>query len=334
MDWINFFQSRGVHFRTAGPNTAQGNVTIHCPWCGLDDPSEHLSVSTEGKGFRCWRKPEHSGKNPAKLIQAILSCSWEQAISIAGHRKTLPDSVLSRVKGALSTRDDPYEQNKLTLPKEFKPFQDKPSFKPFRTYLNNRGFSDLQISDATSQYGIYYVTQGYFRGRIIFTVVKDGQLCGWTGRTIYDQEIVRYSTLTTKPEKAKSRGETPAKNPIGHYLLFYDLLLDNAADTLFLCEGPFDAWRVNVLGKNLGVAATCFFTNTPSKYQINLLHELAAHYDNTYLVLDVGMFSKSLKIAQDFSAIGIKRIEMLPGVKDPGELKSEKQLAKMLAVVR
>ena len=97
MDWINFFQSRNIHFVDSGANVVRGNVACRCPWCGGNDPSEHMSINLEGKGFRCWRQPLHSGKNPAKLIQALLNCSWDQANQIAGQTKSLPNDFMSKV---------------------------------------------------------------------------------------------------------------------------------------------------------------------------------------------------------------------------------------------
>src|SRR5271157_5295521 len=100
-DWVSFLETNQIPYVTSGPSVTKSHVACHCPWCGVDDPSEHLSISLIGQGFRCWRQPLHSGKNPAKLIQALLGCSWEQANNLAGNAKTLPTDFLSKMKASL-----------------------------------------------------------------------------------------------------------------------------------------------------------------------------------------------------------------------------------------
>ena len=331
MNWIEFFDSKRIHYLTSGPNVARGNVVCHCPFCGADDPSEHMSINLDGKGFRCWRNPAHSGKNPARLIQALLGCSWEQASKLAGHEKTLPSDFLGKLKAAFTKPEKLEHKSKLKLPAEFKTFSNKPSALPFWAYLKARGFSyddGLKAND----YGIYYASQGNYKGRIVFTVTVDNELVGWTGRTIYKSDQVRYKTLTHDQEKADERGEIPAPAPISDYLLFHDRLDAARYGTLVLCEGPFDAWRVNLLGNSIAVAATCFFTSTLSKNQLNRLHSILPRFGRKVLLLDEGTFTKAARIRSDLAALDVE-VRRLTEHKDPGELLSTKELKKVLAVV-
>lgn len=333
MDWIAFFQSNNIHYITSGPNTARDHISTHCVWCGASDESEHLSVSLSGKGFRCWRQPQHSGRNPAKLIQALLNCSWEQANVIAGHEKSLPNDFMQKVKSSLLKQVVETKKNKLELPIEFKQFTILPSGRIYVDYLRSRNFTDENIFVDTKKYGIYYASQGLYKGRVIFSIIQSYKLVGWTGRTIFPSEQVRYKTLTHDLEKAKERGEFPAPNPISYYLLFHDRLMSSNANTIVLCEGPFDAWRVNLLGESLGVVATCFFTSMLSEQQLNLLHEILPKFENKYLLLDEGTFSKAARIRSDLVALDVIVKRLSQGVKDPGELRSTKQLKEMLAIV-
>ena len=321
-DWISFFESNRIHYVASGPNTSKNQIGIRCPFCGVNDPSEHMSINLEGKGFRCWRQPLHSGKNPTKLIQALLNCSWEQAASIAGQSKSLPNDFMNKVRSSINKQEIVERPNNLKLPKEFKLFSTLPSCKPYLSYITKRGFDAFDAYE----YGVYYASQGNYKGRVIFTIDFNKELVGWTGRTIYPSEMIRYKTLTHDLEKE----DNPAPAPISHYLLFYDRIVDVDADTIVLCEGPFDAWRLNVLGETIGVIATCFFTSTLSKQQLNLLHDLLPKFKNRYLLLDENTFSKAARIRADLIALGVEVKRLPAGVKDPGDLRTTKELQNIL----
>lgn len=331
MDWLGFLQTNNIHYATSGPNVAKNHVCIHCIWCGSSDEGQHLSISLTGQGFRCWRQPRHAGRNPAKLIQALLNCSWDQAEQLAGQAKTLPNDFLNKVKASIIKSDISPRVAYPKIPLEFKPLSPKPSCRPFVDYLRRRSFTDQNIFEDTVDYDIYYAKQGNYRGRIVFTIWHEGKLCGWTGRTVYDQEQLRYKTLTSDAEKAKDNGEIAAPNPVSYYLLFSDLIQERDADTLVLVEGPFDAWRVNLLGESIGAAATCFFTSTLSREQLNLLHALRPKFKKCVLLLDQNTFTKAARIKSDMAALDIS-VKRLPAtIKDPGEIKSVKELQMVLA---
>lgn len=329
MNWLDFFQNNGIHYRTSGANVSAGGAVIHCPWCGQADQSEHLVVSLEGKGFKCWKSRQHAGRNPAKLIQALLNCSWEQATSLAGQQRTLPNDFMNKVRASIEKPKEVERPNNLKIPPEFKRFTKLPSCRMYLEYINRRGFT---IKDA-EDFGVYYASTGPYKGRVLLTIYHEGKLCGWTGRTVFPTEELRYKSLTSKVDKAKETGEEPAPKPIGHYLLFRDYIVNSDAETIVMCEGPFDAWKVNVLGKHLGAVATCFFTNTPSAQQINQLHEILPKFKNKVLLLDQGTFSKTARTKADLTSLDV-RIAYLPAnIKDPGELKTIKELQNVLVIV-
>jgi hypothetical protein len=325
MDWLQFFEQHNIHYRTSGLNVGRNASVIKCVWCGAADEGEHLVVSLEGKGFKCWRC-KNSGKNPAKLIQALLACSWDQANSIAGNAKTLPNDFMLKVKSMLNKPEIVQPINKLKLPQEFKQFSRLPSCKIYLDYINSRGFA---IKDA-EDYEVRYASQGLYKGRVIFTVQFEGKLVGWTGRTVYSSDPARYKTLSHDIEKAKDNGEIAAPAPISDYLLWYDRLVNTNANTIVLVEGPFDAWKVNVLGKYLGVVSTCFFTSTMSKQQMNLLHEVLPKFENRFVLLDQNTFTKAAKISRDLSTLNVQVKRLPVEVKDPGEIKTMGQLKQCL----
>lgn len=332
-DWIQFLEQNSIHYVTQGRNITKNQIGLKCPWCGQADPSEHLAVNLNGSGYRCRRQPDlHWGKNPAKLIQVLLGCSWEQANRLAGNTTVNLDDFMSKIRATFNKPVVETRTSKLVLPKEFKEFSNKPSAKPFVEYMRRRGYNDKQIQQA-KDYGIYYASMGLYKGRIIFTVVENGKLVGWTGRTIYPNEAVRYKTLTNDIEKAKERGEIPASSPITEFLLWHDRLSQTDADTIVLCEGPFDSLRVNILGEHLGIVSTCFFTSTMSATQKNKLYEILPRFNNRYILLDQGTFAKADKIRSELVSFGVEVKRLPKEIDDPGELTTTNILRRVLAIV-
>lgn len=334
-DLIRFFDQHGVRYNVSGANTSRGNVTIHCPWCGADDPSEHLSVSTDGKGFKCWRHPQHRGKNPARLVRAILGCTMDRAREIVGQSIFIPTDFAARVKAKLQGVTVDERREALTLPDEFRSFgTGKPSARIYENYLLDRGFTFKQIDRLSKRYGVYYAHSGAYKGRIIFTIYFDDELVAWTGRTVSERQELRYKALSVDPERATREGYKPALGAISHYLLWYDDLMACDADTIVMCEGPFDALKVDVLGYNRGVAATCFFTAAPTDAQIDLLHEVLPRFKRRILLLDRGTLSLAMKISRELSSLGVRFMEVPKGLKDPGEFTASTFDDFLLAVER
>lgn len=319
-DWLRFLEQHRIAYRDSGANTSKDNVVIHCPFCGSQDPSEHMSVNVSGKGYRCWRGPTHRGRNPARLVAALLGCTFDRAMDITGSAIHIPDDLAARVNAILKPPATKPPEG-LKIPEEFKAFKGLPSSKPFIRYLKgpDRGFTDVEIQSFTKRWGVRYCTRGAFRGRIIFQIKFQGKLQTWTGRTIYDQEELRYKALTRDPERAESMGYPPANGAISHYLLWYDWLLNKSdADTIILTEGPFDALKVNILGNIRGVAATCCFTSSPTDLQVALLHELMPKFKYRYTLFDQGTFTTGVRVARTLTALGVIPAQLPPQLKDPG----------------
>jgi len=331
-DWLRFLENHRIEYMTSGPNVARGNVAVHCPFCGHEDRSQHMSINLSGKGWRCWRKETHSGKNPARLVMGLLGCSAEHAAGLVGSDVFVPEDLLTRVQTSLNP-PQPAIRTPITLPKEFRPFGgyqiNRYPLRAFAEYLGRRGFTPKQISNFTKRYQMYFCTSGPYKGRVIFTVYQDGELISWTGRSIYPSETLRYKSLTTDPEKAKTEGVPLAYGSINRFLLWYDLLAKADADTIMLCEGPFDALRVNVLGRKHGIVATCIFTSFPSYEQIDLLHELLPRFKRKMILLDQGTAATAMRLTGKLAGFTTE-VGYLPGtVKDPGEL-TEAQLLSLV----
>jgi hypothetical protein len=322
-DWLRTLDQNKVVYATAGKNVSKGNFVVHCPFCGADDAGLHMSVALKGRGWRCFRRPDHRGQHPARLLAALLGCSIEQAYRLVGDSIHVPENFLSAVQATLSDAPEP-ERKAPCFPSTFKPLPAEddhaPSALPYLHYLHDRGFSWKQIGAMHSQWGLRYATRGPYAGRVIFPVrAGDGQLAAWTGRHIGASDL-RYKSLSPDPEKAAAEGLDAALGPISDYLLFHRQLLRSDADTLYLVEGPFDALKLCVLGRNSGAIATCCFTATPSQAQVAELFDLFPKFKRRVLLLDRGTFANALRTSGTFAGMDLEIGALPRDVKDPGDL--------------
>src|ERR1700690_250170 len=96
MDWIRFLDENNIHYVTRGPNTKRGEVSVHCPMCGDEDPSEHLGINLQTEKWGCLRDQSHRGKSARTLIKAMLGCSSPQAgLIVRQYSHSDPDSLES-----------------------------------------------------------------------------------------------------------------------------------------------------------------------------------------------------------------------------------------------
>lgn len=323
-NWQQFLDRNNIEYQSSGANVSKGHVSIHCPMCGADDPSFHMSVNLEGRGWRCWRNPSHRGVAPARLVAALLGISIQRAHEMIGGTVFVPDDFMARIEKSLAPKGEPIKQPDLRLPDDFRSFTTRylPSERPYRKYLrgDDRGFRNADISEMTDEYGMYYCCDGPYRGRVIFTVREKRKLISWTGRAISRNATLRYKTLSTDEEKAKAEGYRPARKAISHCLLWQDQLMRWDRDILLLVEGPFDALKINILGKRYGIAATCFFTSAPTEEQIENLHMLCPQFSRRILLLDRGTLAIGMRILGGLSGLDVELGKLPKGLKDPGEL--------------
>lgn len=323
LDWSRLLEQTGVEYVTQGANVARNHINIHCPWCGADDPSHHLSINLDGKGWRCYRDFNHRGKAPARLLSAAAGITLEHARKLCGETTFIPSDWESRVRLAMGNQVS--AERELRLPEAFKSFHDpRSSARPFIRYLRGRDFTDRQIRRMTRDYDLRYASRGAQQGRVIFPVYHERRLVSWTGRTI-GSAIPRYLSLSPD-EDSEPRGI----GPISDYLLWYDDLRESTNDTLIMCEGPFDALKVAVLGARYGIDATCCFTAQPSPGQIALLCDVAPRYKRRVLMLDAGTLPKAMRVLGAIPYLDFEQVPVPDGFKDPGDL-TQKALLRALA---
>src|SRR5229473_242641 len=91
-NWLQFLQSYNIQYIDKGSYVSKGNVNICCPFCDYDE-KYYLGISLDNKGYGCWWSSSHRGKNPVRLVQALLKCSYQEAARICGDETVLlPDS--------------------------------------------------------------------------------------------------------------------------------------------------------------------------------------------------------------------------------------------------
>lgn len=306
--------------KSRGKGPGENHVLLHCPFCGLDTPNDYMHVSLSGAGWYCFRRNEHAGISPAKLVAGLLGISIGEALSITGQHKHLPSNFLEAVMSHMGTNVVPRPNHVLRMPIEFKPINKSLAITLVMFYMRRRGFSDKDILNATDLYDIRFCRKGPYSNRVIFPVKFKGALKTWTGRTISKNVDLRYKTLSDKPDKAKLEGYPPALGPISDYLLWYDELWDMDASTIIITEGPFDAFKLMTIGRKSGIAATCLFTNRPSEAQTDLLYRLLPRFRHRFLMLDQGTLASMMRMSSRLITLKIRPLILPDSIKDPGEM--------------
>lgn len=324
-NWPRFLKAHNIEWVDKGPSTTKDNIATRCPWCGQGDPSHHLAISIDGKGYRCFRVKSHRGRSVPRLIAALLNCSWPEALRLAGVPSISTDITehdLGRrmamlVNGASKTNGD---AKRLKLLPEFRPVTDWGAGRYFVDYLiEKRGYEALDIPRLTKTYNLQCTIHGLFRWRLIFPITMGGVLVNWTGRTLSGNDGLRYRTLSANPEKAKESGLPVATRSIEKTLFNYDNLL-NGGRELLITEGPFDAMRLDYFGAPFGIRATCTYTKSISSDQIALLDGLRELYDDFTRVLDLDAQLDLLYEQQRMAHLDVGTKRMPPGFGDPAEL--------------
>src|ERR1700757_1603417 len=156
MDWLRFLDENNIHYVTRGPNTKRGEVSIQCPMCGEDDPSEHCGINLTTGKWGCHRDASHRGKASRTLVKAILGCSSSQAgYIVKQYSQADPDTldaalaVLEADKNGAIEHDDDL-QKQAARQKLGPQFRDFNKIKPrgitarFFKYLVDRGYENPQ----------------------------------------------------------------------------------------------------------------------------------------------------------------------------------------------
>lgn len=305
-NWPEFFERHNVPYVTHGPNTARGNASIRCPWCGVADSSEHMGVHLDTGMYGCWRNARHRGRNPVRLIAALLGCTWAEAEELWGKRPVVASgSLLATVSNVLSDKSPLYPKKDLSLPKDFRKLTEWGAGKPFINYLVDRGF--VAPDEFAAQYDLRYTISGRWKHRVIVPLYgEEGELLTWLGRAINDHPI-RYDTLA-KDDGAVRTPKQVIYRPPG---------IEQGGRLLVVTEGPFDALKVDYYARKYDARSTCVFGVATVQTQIYQLAQMAENFERTVVLYDEGERIKALVMARQ---IGARVAELPPSADDPGNM--------------
>jgi hypothetical protein len=219
-----------------------------------------------------------------------------------------PQSILERVTHLLDGPSTPEEPEVVEFPETARCLDDeRPSARPYQLYMQRRGFTNFDLGRMVDWDVRFDAKDTRFHGRILFGVRHQGQLVAMTGRAIGDRTEPRY--LAHGDMTRSLIWTNRMKGLGGHERL------------LVLCEGPFDALKVNILGNQLGIYATCAFTSSFTPELRAQLFEVMLSFERTVVLFDQGNEHNAYKLVAGFPArIGVAMLP--PYAKDPAELHS------------
>jgi hypothetical protein len=304
MDWIALLEDHHVPYVTSGPNTKKGEVSVKCPWCGPDDPSEHLGIKLEGEAWGCHRNQQHRGKGPKKLVQALLGCSFNQArLVVEQYNQADPDSLADAI---FEQKEAPVKAvQRLKLPAEAYPIPPKGRF---IDYIRSRGFDSPAL--VANRYGLKCCTVGRWKDRILIPVFNEySQLIAWTARAI--MRPVSAPRYLSSSDVIKTT--------------LFDIDSLYGGDVLFVTEGPMDAIKVDYYSSMRNCRATAVFGTSITPAQISLLSKVAKRFKKTVILLDTDAIESAFNLS-DWLPNAV--VGQLPdGVKDPGDLTKDQVVA-------
>lgn len=323
MDWQRFLEENNIHFVTRGPNTKRGELSVQCPMCGPEDPSEHLGVNLTTGKWGCHRDASHRGKSPRTLIKAILACSSQQAGFIVRQYSHSDPDTLEAALAVLEADNNDSVYHDTDIAKKARHQKMGPQFDDFYDIkargITNRFYHYLEgrkmdgLPALIKRYDLKCSLVGRYKDRIIIPIRHSGELLGWTARAIVTpREAPRYLASN---EEVKTT------------VFNYDQL-KKGGERLFVVEGPFDAIKIDnhyfthSLDRDsdalVGFRATCTFGTSPTISQIAVLRALVKVYDETWVLFDNGADGPGAELAE---WIGAKQAYLPPGIEDPGEFR-------------
>jgi hypothetical protein len=264
-----------------------------------------MGVSLDKEAWGCLRNLQHRGRAAYSLIAALLGCNFNQARTIADqYTKSDPDklpelSFDKPIKIKPGTMELPHEAQEIYLDNHTARFW---------KFVRLRGFP--RTDEVIAQYGLRACTAGRWQGRVIIPVYNPaGGLLGWQGRYIYGRAY---------PHIPRYLSEGDLKSTV------YNVGVP-ADEVLFICEGPFDAIKVDFYGQEMGARAVCTFGTTFTEVQVQVLRSIAKRFSRTVLLFDRDAIEPTYQL-RDW--LGKCEVGEVPG-KDPGEL-SETQVKSLI----
>ena len=211
-----------------GKLTARGNAAYTCPFCKHIKPKLEINFDEESKSYESWHcwVCNKKGKKLHQMFKLI----------------DVPSEKLVELKSIVKTYfaiDTPKQEEKIELPKEFKPLLEVTPHdiigRHALAYLKARGIT----RDDIIKYNMGYCEKGRYANHIVIpSYDENGSLNYFTARTFDKSNPVKYKNPST------SRNIIP-----------FEIFI-NWNVPVILCEGPFDALTIKrnvvpLLGKTI-----------------------------------------------------------------------------------
>lgn len=317
-DWITFFESIGVEYRTSGKNVKSGWVNVNCPLCG-DDTGFHLGCSPESGGWSCWRARDHKGGGPTKLIKILKGCSWDEAKKIAGEDEVAVQPGSYQDLQRQMRGEAPVEIRPVNLFPEFLKVRSQGPTKFFHDYLIiKRKFDKEDIPAFCQYYSLRAATQGDWRGRLILPFLgADKNIYGWQGRAASPHAELRYLTY---PDS------TAAK-----LILFNEGPASEGGKILVITEGPVDAYKVDWYGKEEGIRAVATLGTSFLEQQVMRIWNLCPKFEKLVILFDPDAMGPALNLMAKLSSFDPILGVVPEGVEDPGAMTPAQVIPGILA---
>jgi len=313
-DWRAFCNRNHITYVTSGPNTAKGNISICCPFCGNADPSEHMGLLLDQAhpAWGCLRNAQHRGRHPAKLIAKLLRIPYGTAAALV----QVLDSPIDTYEEAIKTlRDGPGtlearpRKTRPPLPEAFKNLAQGRYASRFLAYLEGRGFG-VDSLDVAETYDLRYALTGEQAWRLIFPIYDlAGELVGWTGRAIGSMAGSRNVRYLTSEDFAKDV-------VLGGFGVPDDAIL-------LVCEGPLDWIKMDYYGSPLGISTVATMGTAYTNEQVSQLLTLQKRVAKTFILFDRDALSSQLRLADELEAHSKKQVRTLQLPRpfdDPGQM--------------
>lgn len=306
-DVVRFLKTEMIEYIETGPNVAVDHVNIRCPFC-RDDPSFHMGVNLRTGQWGCWRNGRHRGNDVIYLVKALRRCSEAEALAIV-KGADLPDGFDTLLQELLQDAKAPnWEPTYIHMDPSLQSI-DRKCGRCYWLYLRERGFEE--VDQLVEQYDLRFARSGRWSGRVVIPI-RYGEVCGllgWTGRAISKSASIKY---LSHPDKGVKQ------------VLYNVNDLYSGGRYLYVCEGPFDALKVDFHLKKLGSRATCMFGRTATKHQLGMLWGLCRHYEKVRFLLDDDAMSAAMELQTQTACFHNTEIMFLPtGTHDPGEMTPE-----------
>ncbi len=188
-------------------HTSPGWIHFDCPFCEKDAKRFHMGYSLENNFTNCWQCGYHS------LLSTLVE---------------LTDLSFYECKKLLKNLDTEHfeiitTKGKLVIPNGVEELK-----RVHKKYLRKRNF-DIKPTQKTWEIkGIgIHATLSW---RLFIPIHYQGKIVSWTTRSVWEDVPKRYITARKEEEEISAKS-----------LLYGE---DYCKDTIIVCEGPLDVWRI------------------------------------------------------------------------------------------